>query len=156
MPQAIPAIVAVTAIASAGFGAYSAIQQGKAQEAAEKYNAAVSRNNAQMAADKARFEADRVRKRNLLLRGRQRAAFAKSGVDISGSPEDVLFDSEIEGQLDLLAVKYTGEVTSRAHASQAELHKTAGRNAVTNSYFNAGGSILSGAGQVASQFDPRF
>jgi len=156
MPQAIPAIVAIVAVAGAGVGAYSAVQQGKAQESAEKYNAAVSRNNAQMASDKASFEANRVRKRNLLLRGRQRAAFAKSGVDLSGSPEDVLFDSDIEGQLDLLAVKYTGEVTSRAHAGQAELHRSAGRNAISNSYLNAGGAILSGAGQVAGQYDPRF
>lgn len=144
------AAIATTAIGT-GVATYSAVQQGRAQEAASKYSAAVDRNNAQMAADRARFESERIRKRNLLVRGRQRAAYAKSGVEISGTPDDVMFDSELEGELDLLASQYVGAVTARGYEARARLSDAAGENARTNSYYNAGATILSGAGSVASQ-----
>lgn len=155
--------VAIAAV-SAGVGAYSAIQQGKAQEDAAKYSAAVDRNNAILASQKSQYEADRQRKRNLILRGKQQAAYAKSGVEITGSPEDVMFDSAIEGNLDILATRYAGEISTRDYEGRARLQDLRGSQAASSSYFNAGSSILSGAGQAASAYgnylssqkNPRF
>lgn len=155
--------IAIAAV-GAGVGAYSAIQQGKAQEDAAKYSAAVDRNNATLASQKAQYEADRQRKRNLILKGKQQAAYAKSGVEITGSPEDVMFDSAIEGNLDILATRYAGDISARDYEGRARLQNLRGSQAATSSYFNAGSSILSGAGSAASiygnylssQKNPRF
>lgn len=149
MPVALPIIVAAVAIAGAGVSAYSSIQSGKAAEESGKYNAAVERNNAKMAQDRANYEADRLRKRNMLIRGKQRAAFAKSGVEISGSADDVIFDTELEGALDIQAAKYAGRAAATAHAARARLDLFEGANAKRAGMFNAGATILGGLSDAA-------
>lgn len=151
------AAIAVAA-ASAGAGAYTAVSAGKAAEASGKYNAAVQRNNALMAQRSAKFQADRIRKRNLLLMGKQRASFLKSGVNVS---EDVILDSQIEGELDRMAAIYSGATTSQAYVAQAKLSEMEGRNARRAGTAGAVGSVLGGAGQALGAYgdyrrDPYF
>lgn len=150
-------IVGVT-LAAAGIGAYSAIQQGKAAEGAAKYSANIERRNATIASQKSQYESERLRKRNVLIRGRQQAVYAKSGVEISGTPEDVMYDSEIEGQLDLLAVRYAGTIAASDAEARARLHIFRGQSARTASYFSATASILGGASQATATIasDPQF
>lgn len=145
------AIAAVAAsVAGAGVAAYSAHEQGKAQEGAAKFNAAVQRNNAMAAQQQAQYEADRIRKRNTYLRGAQNAAIAKSGIDISGSASDVIYDSAMQGEMDALAALYTGKVRSNADESGAMLSRLSGENARTSSYYSMAGSILGGVSGAAN------
>ena len=138
-------VVAITAsLAAAGVSANAAIQQGKAQEKAAKFNAAVERNNALAAQDQAQFEAAKLRRRNAFLRGAQSAAIGKSGVDLSGSAVDVMNDSAVQGELDALAALYTGKVRANSAQSSAQLFDAQGENARTSSYYSAAGSILGG------------
>jgi hypothetical protein len=142
----------VTSVAATAAGVYSSVQQANAQEGAAKYNAAVERNNAQIATQNSQFEAERIRKRNVIMRGKQRVAFAKSGVDISGTVDDVMYDSEIEGNLDLLATKYAGAIATRDRQARAGLFAAQGDQARTTGLINAGSSILAGAGQFSSNY----
>jgi hypothetical protein len=154
MAWATATVLAVAAIAAsaagAGAAAYGQYQQGKAQESAAKFNAAVQQNNALASKQQAQYEADRIRKRNLHLRGAQNAAIAKSGIDVSGSASDVIYDSAMQGEMDALAALYTGKVRSNAEASGAMLSRLSGENARTSSYYSMAGSILGGASGAAS------
>lgn len=151
------AIAAVLAsVAAAGVGTYAAVQQGKAADAQGKYNQKIAQNNATSAMQQAKFEADRIKKRNRLLRGKQRANYLKSGIDLSGSAEDVMMDSAIEGALDVAAAQYAGATQSQAYSTRGKLAAIQGTNAKRGSYYQAAGTLLSGVGSAASESAPLF
>ncbi len=141
--------VALTA-AGAGVGAYSSIQAGKASEDAAKYNAKIAENNAAVAARDAAAEAAQIRRQNLLRSGKQRAAAGKAGVDLSGSFEDVFFDTGAQGELEAMSALYAGEVTNRAFESRAIGSRFEGRQARAAGNIGAASSIIGGLGNAAS------
>lgn len=149
---ALAIVAGVAALAGGAIGAVSSIQQGEAAEKSAQFNAAVERNNAQIATDQARYQADRVRRRNLLLLGTQRAGYAKAGVTSGGTPEDVMFDSSTEGELDALAALYSGRVNSASLAARARLTESEGANLKSASQISAGASLLGGISQGASLY----
>lgn len=145
--------LAVSAI-GAGVAAYGQVEAGKAADKAAQYNAKVAENNALAAQQQAQFEADQQRKRHLRLLGRQKAAFAKSGV-YGGSMEDVIYDSELGGALDELAILYGGNVAAGNQRARALLDRMEGSNARTSGYLSAAGTILTGAGNAAGGYSRR-
>lgn len=134
------------AAAGTAVSVYSSVQQGQQTEKAANFNAKVAENNALASQQQAEFDVNRIRRKNVLLAGRQRAAAAKSGVELSGSVDDVMFDSSVQGELEAMAALYTGEVAANRERSGGQLSRMQGQNAKETSYYNAGGSILSGAG----------
>jgi hypothetical protein len=138
--------------ASAGIGAYSSIQQGKAQEDAAKFNAAVARNNAIASQEQAQFDADRIRNKNRKVLGLQRAALAANGVELTGSAADLMFDSSVQSELEVAAAIYQGKVSAGAQNAQASLYERQGKDARTGSYWSATGTILGGASQGISLY----
>lgn len=150
MPVAIPWIgLALTAVGT-GVAVAGQQEQAAAQEKAAEYNAAVAENNATAQKQAAQYEADKLRKRQLILMGKQKAAFAKSGVE-SGFG-DVFYDSALEGELDRLAVLYSGNVAAANQRAGAELYRAEGRNAKTSGMYRSAGTLLTGAGQMAGQY----
>lgn len=105
--------------------------------ASAQYNASVAKNNAiisennalaaerdsQVARQQAQYEADRIRDRNRRIEGRARAIVGSSGITMEGSPEDVVLDSAIQGELDALLVKYLGALRSNAFMQEAANHQ---------------------------------
>lgn len=145
----VTAIALVASLAAAGVGAYSAIAQGQAAEDAAKFNAKVNENNAQAAANQAQFEAEQVRRRNVAILGRQKALFAKGGVTLSGSAEDLLYDSVVQGELNVLSTLYAGDVQAGYYRSRAQIGLFEGANARTAGYYGAASAVLSGASGAA-------
>jgi len=152
MPQAaIPWIVAAISVAGTAAGTYSAIEQGNAAEDASKRNAKAQNTNARVAAEQAQYAADRQRSENRRRLGAQRAAGAKSGIDLSGgSFNDVLLDTSVQGEMDALASIYQGQATASAYQSSARNSLLEGRAAKQAGYLRAGSTLLSGASQTAS------
>jgi hypothetical protein len=149
----IAVIGVVAAVAGSGVGAYSAVAQGQAQDKASKFNAAVARNNAMAAQETSAYEAAQIRRKGLIMQGTQRANLAKSGVSMdSASGQDVIYNSQIQNEMDAMAALYTGKVSSNASESRARLAGMEGSNAVTGSYWNAGSSILSGVGRGGASY----
>lgn len=144
-------VVAVAAtLASAGVGTAAALQQADNQEKAAKFNEAVAKNNTLAAQQQAKYEADRLRRRNAHLLGSQRAAFSKAGVDLSGSANDIINDTSIQGEMDALAALYTGKVRSNSERSSSMLFAMQADAATKTGYYNAAGSILGGVGGATS------
>lgn len=154
MAQAIPFIVLAVAAAGTAVAVHGQIEQAEAAEKAGKYNEAVARNNAQAAADQARFESERIRKRNMVILGRQKAAIAKAGILDTGSTLDVFFDSAVEGELDRMAALYSGDLRSGFYTSQGQLARMEGDAQKRANYYRAGGTLLSGvSGMVGSSYN---
>lgn len=140
----------VLAAASTGVAIAAAQSQARAAEDIGEYNAEVARNNAQAARDQSQFQADRIRDRARRTKGAQRAAYSKSGVELSGTVEDVMFDSAIEFELEAISALYKGTVASNSQTAQSEMFKLKGEAARTQGNFAIAGSILGGLSQATS------
>jgi len=138
--------------AAAGMGALQSLQAGKDAKAWSEYNAAVLEREAEMARQNAALEAEQQRKAGERMKGAQRAAFAKAGVDVgSGSPLDVLAETAAETELAVSTIKWAGEQQARRAISAAEASRMKGDAAKRASYWGAGTTLLSGASRMASQ-----
>lgn len=144
------AITAVVAsVVSAGVGTYAAVASAQAQEDAAKFNADVARNQAISEQQKAAFEAQQIRRRNILRVGAQRAAYAKAGITIE-SGNDVIYDSAIQGELDVLAAQYGGNTAATYYRSKAKLEGMEAKNAARAGYIGAATALTSGASRTAA------
>lgn len=141
--------IAIAAV-SAGVGAYSAQTSADAAHDAAKFNAAVAQNNATAATQQAQFQADQIRTRNRRIIAAGRADLLKSGVTESGSAQDLLLDSSIQGELDASAAIYTGRVTAGAQTAESQLQNSRAGWSRTAGYIGMGTSILSGASSATS------
>lgn len=151
-------------VASTLMGAAGQIQQGNAAAAAGRYNQQVAEMNAKIADNQARdalergkIEEQKKRREVAQISGRQQAAMAANGVDISfGSPLDVLADTAIQGELDALTIRsntyreeYDYRVKGANQRAQGSLARMEGDAAKTGSLLSAGATILGGATNVA-------
>lgn len=154
MAQAIPLIVmAALTAASTGFAVAGSGQSSKAQQSAAKFNAAVASNNALSARQAATAEAERIRQRNRRLAGAQRAAYAKAGVDVSfGSPNDVIVDSGIQGEMDALTAVYTGSTTANNQRARSLLFTAEAESAKSSLPLTIAGQAVGGAASIVGQY----
>jgi len=150
---AIPYIVlGITALgtATSAIGQY---QQGKAQKEAYEYNAAIERQNAIAAEKSAAHEEDLQREKADALKSRQRALYAKAGVDItSGSPLLVMSEDMERAERDAQAIRYTGNVKKTQHLNQANMYGYYGEQAETAGRTGAFSTILGGIGSMGMNY----
>lgn len=108
---------------SGALGFVGQMQAASAQEAQYDYERQVAERNqilAQQDREQAirtsQIEAEELRSKNRRKLSSIRAAYGSSGLELSGSPLEVLSDSAIEMALDERRVEYEGEVTAREGA----------------------------------------
>ena len=150
--DAILAIIGiVTALASAGFGAYTAMEAGEAQKDLADYNAEVEAENAKAARQKAAYEEGLIREQGAKLRARQRVAFLASGVDLSeGTPLEVLGEQAKTLEMDAAAIRYGGNVEAIKAKQRGDMYRIKGAQDKQAGYYNAGSSLLTGAGRAVN------
>ena len=115
-------------------GAMGAIQSGRAQVAANNYNAAQDRMEAAVEESRRRREGKRAL-------GAIRAGISKSGVTTEGTPLMVLAESAADAEIDALNARWQGEASAR----QYEMRASAARKAIP---YAVGASLLTGAGKL--------
>ena len=108
------------------FAANYSLSQSHYDFAVANNNALVSNNNAARAREMAHYESSRIRERNQRVRGAQIAAVSKAGVEVTGSAEDIAFDSAIQGELDALAVEYVGDIEAVDHEFRSRMFEFQG------------------------------
>ncbi len=145
-----PAVIAGIAIAGAAIGAIGAIRQGQAAQAAAEFNAKVAENNASSAKLQAKEEERRHRIVARKRIGATRAAIGASGISLEGSPLDVLEENAANAELDALTIRHAGEVANIDFLNRARVERFKGRQAKTNSFFNAGSTLLLGGASALS------
>mgnify|MGYP000874971371 CR=1 FL=1 len=158
-------LAAIASLASGAIGAVGAIQSANASAAAAEYNARVQERNMIIAdqnrkqsIDTAEIAAGDKRRENRRVLASMRAAYGTSGLDMAGSPLDVLEDTALEQELDASRISYEGRVRGREGAIQmlglqegANLSRMEGDAAKTAGYIGAAGSLVGGIGKSLSR-----
>lgn len=156
-------LVTALMIGSTVMGGVSSIQQGNAAAASANYNAQVATMNAEImdrnakdAIERGKLEEQRKRQEIASLTGRQRAAMAANGVDLSfGSPLDTIVDTAMIGELDALTIRsnaareaYDYNVAAVNGRSDAALSRANAKSSKTGGYLSAFGTVLGGASEI--------
>lgn len=123
---------------------------GQAQANASVYEAQVAQRNAKIARNQAETDQEDQRRENRRQLGAMRAAYGASGLELSGSPLDVLADTAIEQELDVARIGYRGELRAIGEKDKADLALAAASNAkkagsigAITSVVKTGASLLS-------------
>lgn len=166
-PATLAVVSAAASVIGTGVSAYGQVQAGQAAKAAGDYNAAVARNN-QIVAEQQAADAQRrgevaeteQRRKVRMLAGTQRAALAASGVQLDqGTALDILGDTAAMGELDALTIRNNAEREAYGYrvqgvnfGAEAGLQTMRGQSAMTSGLIGAGGTVLSGAGNVTDRW----
>lgn len=142
-----------------------AVTSANATARAAEYNArtaerdiVVADQNRQLAVSQAAIDAADKRRENRRVLASMRASYGASGVELAGSPLDVLEDTAVEQELDASRVEFEGRARGREGALQmlglhegATLSRMEGRGGRRGGTLNAIGVGMSGAGTTLSR-----
>lgn len=148
MMAAVPILMAVSAAVSA----VGAIKQGQAASAANEFNAKIAEQNAEAADQQGQAAAEAQRRDAQRRIGAMEADIGASGGTMGGSATDLLADSIRMATLDNLTTRYNYKMRGAGYTNEAALSESAAKSARTASYFEAGGSLLRGAGNSLSYY----
>jgi len=141
---------AIAAIAGAAVSAYGSYKQGQYQKSAAEYNAKIAERDAELARRKAAYDAETSAEKYKVLMGKQRALYAKAGVDItSGSPLLTMSYQAEQAERDRRAILFSGKTAAESDLDRAKLFRFSGSNAEEASYYSAGSTLLSSLASTA-------
>lgn len=129
-------------VASGAMQAFGAYSQGVAQQRAEEYNAEVARQEGEAAKQASGVEAYKIRRQMRTMRAKQEALYAKAGVAYSGSPLEVMLDTESGYQFDLLVNDYNTKVAVARANSKANYYEYLGKASYNEGLIKAGTTLL--------------
>lgn len=116
--------------------------------AVENNNSIIASRNAVMARQNAAYKADRIKDYGRRHMGMQVSRYAKAGIDLEGTAQDVIYDSAMQNELDILAAKYVGEVEARNFEYEKDMHVWRGNTILTMAGHEAAKEIWGGAQQA--------
>jgi hypothetical protein len=160
-------IATAFAIGSTIVGAAGAKQSADANAAAQNYNAKIQDMNATLAERRARDALDRgqeeeqrKREQAAQILGKQRAAMAANGVDLTfGSPLDTLVSTATLGELDAMTIRknaaneaYDYRVDAVNNRANATLSRANAKATKTAGNLDALGTILSGGAKAYGSY----
>lgn len=160
-----PILGAIASVAAGVVGYMGAQQAAEANAQAAEHNAKIAERNAaiteqnrQMAVRQADIDAEDHRRETRRLMSSIRTAYGASGIEIAGSPLDVLEDTALERELDTSRIQFEGKVRSREGAIQAlglkeeaTLSKMRAENERSAGRYAAFGALLGGVGTGLSR-----
>ena len=156
---AIPVIALVVSAAGAAMSYKASVDQAKATERVAKYNAKVQENEAIQQDMEMREQISRTRRENKRLLASQRAGVAASGIEMTGSPLEVLGANA--ANLELRAQDMARQSTLGLMQGQAQAKATIweGKQTAAGIRTQAAGTLLSDAGKIGmsayGQYGPK-
>jgi len=128
--------------------AASQYQQGQAESAWHKYNAAISERNRQEALQAGAYEEKQFRKQGRAFKAQQLAKIGASGVSLEGTPSKLMEGITGELEKDALMIRRNAQVGAQGWGSQAALERIKGKTARKAGKQRAMGTLFSGAGTL--------
>jgi len=144
----VAAALAASSLAGTAMSASGQIEAGNAQRAAAYENAVLLEEDAKQSKISV---ADRISGYDLIARRmymKQRAGAAKSGVDMTGSPLDVMRESLDLAEKDIVSMYRAGEYESARYMRSAEIMRRTGSVAQAQSRWAAAGTLVGGIGNL--------
>jgi hypothetical protein len=148
----VPAVVMGLQAFGAVVGAVGALAQGAAAQSAAEFNADMAEQDRRRAVATAQIAEEDARRDNVRRLSTMRANLGASGLELSGSPLEVLADTTNEMALDERRIMDEGRVRSRDLKIKSEGYRMEGRAARTASYFQAGSSLIGGATSMGETY----
>ena len=146
------AISAVSAIGTTAYTAYAQNKQAREQQKLAEYNAQLATIEARNAEAEKRAAVQQQNRENERLKARQRALYAKAGVQVgAGTPLAVQGEQAAELNMRTNEVARQGSLTASRYLQQANLFKLQGQSARAGGRLQATGTILGGLGNAAAQ-----
>lgn len=140
-------------VGSGLLSAYGAIQQGNAAEEAAKATARQQEAAARDSLRQGEEESDRQRRAGAAMRAQQSVANAANGVDLSSaSAIETLDDTRRLAEEDAWAIRQNFGNQAKGYAQQAANSLTQGRNAKSQSRWEAAGTLLSTGSKVGGRY----
>lgn len=139
-------LAAYAAVASAVVGAGAAYYSGQQQKQTQETNAELTRRQVALEKDAAVAQAEKIRKAARQQQAEATANLAASGISVgSGTPIRISNEIYKTSEQDAYQTILSGTRAQTEGNIQAGMLATAGQNAETTGYLNAGSSLLSGA-----------
>lgn len=139
-----PILVAAASLAGTALSAAGAIQQGNAQKAAADAQAAAYNRQASLALQQGEYQAGRTQNEIDKVIGMQVASVAGSGINLNGSPSDVIATTASNGALATSADRFNARIQANNDMYQAALVKQSGEAAKQAGTINAIGGVIGG------------
>lgn len=132
-------------VLSTGMQALGSLLQTRAQMQAAEFNAALARQRAEQEERAKEIDLYQLKRRKRRLLGKQRALYAKAGLDIEGTPLEVLADTEAQFELDKRLAEYNREIAKRQAETESSFYKFRRRQLATLGLADVGSTLLTGA-----------
>lgn len=145
-----PTVAAAAAVAQGVLGFKGNRALARQAEQLGEYQAAVTENEAVVLARRRTDQEISVRSQAERLKGVQRVATAKSGVQMTGSALQSLADTYFSTERDAQRIQYAGSLEQTMAASQAAMSRIEGKSRKAAFNMQAVSSLLSAAGGYAS------
>ena len=145
---AIPIIALVVSAAGAGLSYKASLDQAKATEKTAKYNAKVQENEAIQQDMEMREQISRNRSENKRLLASQRAGVAASGIELSGSPLEILGANAASLELKNQDMGRAASLGLMQGQAQAKATIWEGKQTAAGIRTQAAGTLLSDAGKI--------
>jgi len=147
-------IALIAMIAGTAYSAYAQYTAAKAQAKVVEYNAALQERNAVIAKQQAAYQADRQAEGMKRLHASQRVAYLSSGVTLEGGTGmDVMLDSTRQGEMDRLAILYSGDIESLNYKAQAAASRLEAQSIKIAGKTQAYATLISGSTKAYGQYE---
>ncbi len=124
--------------------AIGSLQQANAQAASAEYNAKVAERNKRAVKNQTESEIEDRQVEHRRQLGSMRASYGASGLQMEGSPLDVLEDTATEQAFDISKIRYQGAMKAEGYSEQAALYKLEAKSAKTAGWIGAGSALIGG------------
>lgn len=150
---AMQTLTAGTAIAATGISAMSAIQQGRAAQATARNNAQMAEYAAQDAQKRGEEEAAAIQRKGAALKSSQRVSLAAKGLDLGyGTAADLQDQTDFFTQSDAATARTNAGREAWTLRARGSNEMAQGNAARSNANLSAAGTLIGGAGKVASRW----
>ena len=150
MPEPLTMAAAAASVGSGIMGFKGNQAAAKSAQQVAEYNAKVRENELVLEQRQKAQEEVNLRRSSARLAGAQRAATAKSGIQMSGSPLQALADTYFKSEQDALKIQYAGDIAEARATSDAALTRAEGRARSSALKTQAYQSLLGGVSKGAT------
>lgn len=143
-------LLIVGAVAAAGTAA-AAIGKGQQEAKTADFNARAAEQNAALALQAAQVREQQQRFADRRVLARIKAATGASGIQLVGSPLEVLEESAAQAELDALLIRHEGAIEARGFKIEAAIQRQRGKEAKRAGIIKAGTTLLTAAASLGQQ-----
>jgi len=129
--------------------AMGSIQKGSSMQRAEEYNATVARQQAAAIRTSADLDIYRQKREARAMKSKQEALYSKAGVQLSGSPLEVMVDTAANYNLDQMITDYNAKVGISRAENEAQYDTYLGQTYANEGLAKAGRTLLATGSSIA-------